>query len=569
MRSLSMALRLRLGVLLAGFVLVSSVSAQTVGGEWEMLHRFVGVNSGDSLGGSVADAGDVDGDGFADLILGAPGACPNGLWRAGSAYVYSGRTGALLWQFDGDAPRTGLGRQVSGAGDVDGDGYSDLLFGAPRWKQPGLPTFGTARVHSGRTGTEILRFEGTSIDGSFPTALSAAGDIDGDSFSDLLIAAAGADPGGNDDAGAVYMYSGGAGTLIRRLDGAAAEDYFGSSVAAAGDVDGDGVDDAIIGALGADPNGFPETGSAYVYSGASGALLWQFDGPESGARFGTSVSEAGDVDQDGYSDVIIGAPERGLNDKGSAYVYSGRTGSLIWRFDAERREDWLGASVSGAGDADGDEVPDLLVGAPRPHHLDKRGHAQLFSGATGGMLREFRGGSNGDRLGISLALTGDLNGDGLADGLLGAVSAEPAGVGDAGAAYVFSFQPFLRVDSRELSSSSGVPLQFDIDFPDTEAGRHFVLLASATGTGPTQMGAGGVDVPLTRDGLFNRLLTGWTPFILSGSPGLLGQGGEATVVLQSDPVLTPYVGRTIHLAAVSWGPAFRLSSIARTVEVVP
>ncbi len=140
---------------------------------------------------------------------------------------------------------------------------------------------------------------------------------------------------------------------------------FGTSVSGAGDLNGDGYADFIIGAAVADPSSKANAGSAYVYSGADGSLLYQKDGAAVGNMFGISVSGAGDLNGDGYADFIVGASTApsSKSNAGSAYIYSGADGTLLYQKDGEAANDNLGTSVSGAGDLNGDGYADFIVGA--------------------------------------------------------------------------------------------------------------------------------------------------------------------------------------------------------------
>ena len=160
---------------------------------------------------------------------------------------------------------------------------------------------------------------------------------------------------------------GGAWSELHRWDGAAAWDLLGVSLAAVGDLDGDGVTELLIGADGASPGGLTAAGMAELRSGATGAILHQFDGAAPGDRFGAAVDGAGDVDGDGVPDLVIGAPMTYAPAayRGSVFVYSGATYALIHRIDGHPvTAKALGSSVAGVGDIDGDGFDDILAGAP-------------------------------------------------------------------------------------------------------------------------------------------------------------------------------------------------------------
>ena len=348
-----------------------------------------GIDADDRSGHFVSSAGDVNGDGYDDLIIGAYRADPNGDSRAGETYVVYGGASAPgtdgvldLGALDGtdgfilngiDAnDRSGV--SVSSAGDVNGDGYDDLIIGAYRADPNGDSRAGeTYVVYGGASapGTDgvldLSMLNGSNgfilngIDASdfSGNSVSSAGDVNGDGYDDLIIGANGADPNG-DRSGETYIVYGGAnapgtngvldlsdldGTIGFILNGIDANDYSGRSVSSAGDVNGDGYDDLIIGARDADPNGDSNAGETYiVYGGASapgteGALdLSDVDGTngfiltgiDDDDQSGQSVSSAGDVNGDGYDDLIIGAngADPSGRSSGETYViYGGATGT--------------------------------------------------------------------------------------------------------------------------------------------------------------------------------------------------------------------------------------------------
>ena len=299
----------------------------------------------------VVVVGDVNGDGKADFIVGARGADPGGRADAGSAYVYSGADGSLLYQKDGGAASDRLGVSVSTAGDMNGDGKEDFIVGAYYVDPGGRANAGSAYIYSGADGSLLYQRDGGAAGDNFGLSVSTAGDVNGDGKADFIVGALWADPGGRFDAGSAYVYSGADGSLLYLRDGGVADDRFGFSVSTAGDVNGDGNADFIVGAFAASPGGRVNAGSAYVYSGADGALLYQRDGGAAGDNFGISVSTAGDLNGDGKADFIVGAylaDPGGRLSAGSAYIYSGADGSILYQKDGEAAYDSFGYSVSGA-----------------------------------------------------------------------------------------------------------------------------------------------------------------------------------------------------------------------------
>src|SRR3972149_640460 len=223
--------------------------------------------------------------------------------------------------------------------------------------------------------------------------------------------------------------------------GAATEDLFGYSVALVEDLDGDGRSDFIIGAPTVDTGLAADVGAAYVYSGANGALLYQKNGTKANDQFGVSASGIGDVNGDGINDFIVGAyladPFNRAN-AGSAFVYSGFNGSLIYQKDGAFNGDRLGGSVAAAGDVNADGRDDFIMGAARANPAGRidAGSAFVYSGTDGSLLYRKDGATAGDELGFSVAGAGDLNGDGKADFIVGSPLASPSGLANAGSAYV-------------------------------------------------------------------------------------------------------------------------------------
>lgn len=285
-----------------------------------------GDSPGDRLGSHVAACGDVDDDGFPDWIVGAPKANANGP-NSGSALVFSGRTGGVLHRFDGAASGIEFGGAVDGAGDVNGDGHDDLIVGAPR-RSVGLLSNGEAIVFSGADGTVLHTITGTHQFGFTGSAVAGAGDVDGDGRSDFLVATPYADTNGT-DSGEVAVYSGSTGALIRAHSGDTLGAHCGAALAGGHDVNGDGRGDYLVGSPADDSNGI-DAGQVKLFSGLDGSALAYRVGA-AGDRLGAAVAFLGDLDQSGRSDYGFGAPGA-VGGAGAVYVRSDADAPLFSHF---------------------------------------------------------------------------------------------------------------------------------------------------------------------------------------------------------------------------------------------
>ena len=284
--------------------------------------------------------------------------------------------------------------------------------------------------------TQILSNEAPNSNAARGTAVAGGYDFDGDGFDDLVVGTPKADTGGKTDNGIVQVISGQTGAVLQQKSGDNSFDQFGAAVAIAGDVNNDGVRDVIVGAPLAINGSGVQTGMARVFSGATGANLHTFYGTAAGDRFGHSVDGGFDTDSDGFGDVIVGAPDGvigSFSDAGYFATYSGATGAQLLRRFGNSSTDRLGFAVAGVGDLNGDGQRDFVVGATGE---SGSGRVRAWSGSSTNSLAPIlwtvSGDGLGDEFGYALAGQFDADNDGISDVLVSARSADSVGATDAG-----------------------------------------------------------------------------------------------------------------------------------------
>ncbi|MEL6342765.1 MAG: MopE-related protein [Myxococcota bacterium] len=343
--------------------------------------NFTGISGGDRAGFSVHNAGDVNRDTYDDILIGAPDRAN----KAGAVYLVMGGTSITSASlssagatFTGVAAGDQAGYSVSTAGDINGDKYADVIVGAPGASSGAGAAYiikGNVRGTLAFSASDVI-FTGTASGDGAGVSVSGAGDVNGDGFSDVIIGADGV----SSSTGAAYVSLGGvSGTLSlskasMRMSGVTAGDKVGASVSSAGDFDGDGYADLIIGAPGHTSN----TGAAYLVKGSKSpssvlslsAADITFTGISTGDLVGSAVSDVGDVNGDTYGDIAVGAPGHST-DTGITYLYYGNnadSGSVALSkarvaVTGTSTGDKAGSAVSGATDVDGDGISDVLISA--------------------------------------------------------------------------------------------------------------------------------------------------------------------------------------------------------------
>ena len=401
--------------------LLSISSAAQADAQWHLSDGITGHDTGDLGLTTLSSPGDVNGDGYADILVGAGGASRHQSY-AGAAYVYSGATKDLLFRVDGRYQNELMGTAVLALTDVNQDGFKDILIGSP----------GRNRIamHSGLNGKVLYR-----IDGPLPSDLGRSlvkvDDLDGDRIVDF---AAGTPNLTHADAtmtGGITLFSGATGKPIKEILPLSDSDHHGRMLAACGDSNADGIEDFATYAWAG------QSQWLLVYSGADASEIMRKRIVTSGFGSIESIVNAGDLSQDGVDDIAIGMPHHAVNGKpgtGSVYVLSGTDGRILHRIDGSEPGGGFGKSILGNIDMDQDGQTDLVVSSVKK--LIGWGWIHTYSGLNGQLLSSYRSNQVGDELGHAMAIIGDTDGDGHHEIAIAAPAFDATGGVDQGAVLI-------------------------------------------------------------------------------------------------------------------------------------
>ncbi len=437
------------------FALMAQLGAATLNAQtMPPLATSAGQFVGERRGSAVADSGDLNSDGRADFWVGSPFDSSTGL-QSGSVRAISGLDGSVLYTIYGAAAVDHFGWSVARLGDLNGDGISELVVGSPD-SDFHTQNAGTLRVASGANGATMFSVHGFFPSAGLGTSVCAAGDVDGDGREDFH-AGAPFDSSAGALAGSVDTYSGAGGALLARKLGGQAGDRLGIAIANAGDLDLDGRPELLAGA------DQPDLGTGYVRvcSGRTGATLRTLFGIDRGERFGCALAGGLDIDGDATPDIAVGASQAKLNHQptGALRVFSGLGGTAYFSVFGAGSGEAFGCSVAMLADLDGDGLAELAVaGATEAGANGAAGVVRAISSRTQRPYQVWRGHSGGDRFGAALGAASDRDGDGFMDLLVGAPKDDSPLV-DSGAAFVLSTrrleaQPYC---SAKLNSQGCLP----------------------------------------------------------------------------------------------------------------
>ena len=498
-----------------------------------------------------------------------------------------------------------MGNDIATLGDLDGDGVEETLIASPYYSAPHATYCGVVRVYSGSSNALLYEVRGRHAFATLGIAVSEAGDVNFDGVPDFAASLYGADragevdlysgvdgshlrtytmgqandsygwsldcadfdfngvmdlligaPGANDDKGAIQIRSGVTAGVMRQVDGRIREGGMGYVARFAGDFNQDGLQDILVGTPYATSIDHLHCGEVSLISGTGNEILWQDFGFGDFEYMGSSLDSIGDLDRDGLPEFLVGTPGARTRHGivvGEATVHRGADGSILHQYHGkpENEGEGLGGIVRGVGDITGDAIPDYLIASLS--HSAFPGMVRAYSGATGQLVGKIHGPANGSMFGRALSSAGDTNGDGRNEFMISSPSFEAVPSWSNGRVSLYNLNPYLLASHTAVSASAATQIDFEFDFPMEAAGDTYKLLIS-TRPGWILFDYPFDNVPLFEDALVRETYHGHYPFQQHvGLHGVLDAAGDAqgSIALAANEIPAVMVGHTLYLAAAS------------------
>jgi hypothetical protein len=554
-----------IAALLLSAAALSPATALQYGGAFEIEQAIYNFSGNERHGSACAYVGDVNADSIGDFLVAAPGFDGVSLLNNGAVRLISGADGSLIHQFEGVASFDRMGQSVCAIPDIDADLIPDFAISS-------LAGEGEVTLWSGATQLLIDTIAAPVGAHDFGCDLALIDDLSSNGMAELLIGAENTEVLGV-AVGAVYAYDLSTRTSVQIVTGLALGDSFGCAVAPIADCNADGLADYLVSSPGADPGGMNNAGSVFLISGADGSTILQVDGSRPGLFLGNSVLGLDDLDLDGTPDFAIGTIRDFPTGSGGLYigsvgVHSGADGSELRRHWGDDSYEHFGQSLAIAGDYEGDGKNEYLVGAPGSLY---GGRVYVYYSSLDSGMTILESDGPDDEHGIAMAYLGDHDGDG-SEGLLVCAPGADGGVVNGGVAYVREFTSCMTASAMVISNAAGGVVTYDLDFPEdftNKLTQTYQVLLSGAGAGATDLF--GLTAPVGDDNLYRDSLVKKYPGPLSTPFGNLAPDGTASFSATfAAGTLPQLVGRTFHLSAAWYeqgGGQFVLRGFAHAIPI--
>ena len=402
----------------------SSSSASQAAGQWSEFRTYSHTETSSQFGKLTRSVGDIDFDGTADYLISAPGEVNSHGVNSGIVRLYSGASGVQIRVHEGQSSSGFFGAPIIAMPDVDGDSIPDYVISEPNATHAGMQFAGEVTLYSGIDGATILQWQGSAMNSRFGMVVEKISDFDNDGKADLAIGEAYADRNGVINCGVVSIFSCADGSLIREIVGNYAGANMGTSLHAPGDVNGDGFDDLLV--TSRYLNG-SRKGQVQLFCGRKQTMLYTLRNPTEHQtyynNFGVELIALGDWNGDGHLEIAISDSIEnapGRTGAGSVRVYSGKNGAILHTLFGDHEQEGFGVPLAQIGDLDGDGSNDFAIGQPSSaNSIYANGAFRVFSGSTGGEITRIAGTVHHGRFGHCIADATDLNGDGRDEVLVG------------------------------------------------------------------------------------------------------------------------------------------------------